>query len=127
MPEKLPDTLSDTAIQILDRMAQNYGNLIRVAMLAGAVALVALEQYYFAGAMLAALAFQTADSLGLLPHQVSLFAETYLPVIATAGAMLTSGWVTALLLLPQLVTELTPALASRAIRSSIAYRVSCRD
>jgi len=85
LPFRLPDTVSATAHKVVDFFANHSGDILRVAITVSAVALIALGQTFYGGAMLAMLTYQFVDQMGWVPRQVSLFVETYIPAIALVG------------------------------------------
>lgn len=86
----LPENLSKRTVRAASFLAEYSGNILRVAVLASGVALIALGNAAFGGALLAAVAYQTCDSKGFIPRRISLFMEIYMPIIANIG-MLLSG------------------------------------
>ncbi len=87
---KIPSTLGVYSTRAFSFMADHIGDLVRVAMIAGAATLIALRQYYFAGALLATLSYEVIDQLAWVPRKVSLFVERYMPVLGFIG-MATQG------------------------------------
>lgn len=85
---RLPEKLRKCTVRVASILAEHTGNLIRIAMLASAVALIALGNAAFGGALLAAVAFQILDSRGFIPRRISLFMEIYMPIIMNVGILL---------------------------------------
>lgn len=84
-----PEKLSKRTVRLASFLAVHAGNMIRVAMMASAVALIALGNAAYGGALLAAVALEALDSKGFIPRRISLFMEIYLPTVINLGVMLT--------------------------------------
>lgn len=91
LPLKLPEKLDARAIRCINFLAEHTGDIIRIAMITAAVALVALGNIYYGGACLLAIGYQVIDQLGWVPYKISLFIETYMPLLAITGLMVEGG------------------------------------
>jgi hypothetical protein len=88
LPFSLPVSLGERSVKVLSFFAEHAGNMARVAMLAGSVALIVLGNVYFGGAVLAAVGYEAIDQMGLIPRKVSLFMERYLPTVSLIGLLI---------------------------------------
>lgn len=104
----LPQNLSVTANEIAAFFAEHTGDIIRVALIVGVVALIALGDVVFSAGMLAGLAYQIIDQLGWVPREVSLFLETYLPIASLIGLLLGGGLLLKIYALMSLPSYLYP-------------------
>lgn len=84
---KLPEKLGDKTSRFFNYSAEHLGDLTRVAIIVSAVVILALKEYYFGGAVVAALAYQLLDSSGRISRKISLFIETYMPTITLFGCI----------------------------------------
>lgn len=84
----LPDTLNEHVVTVINFVSDHFGDMMRIAMVVGSVALLALGAYAYGAACLTTLTYQTVDSYGLIPRKISLFMETYMPIIALGGTAL---------------------------------------
>lgn len=82
---KIPSTLGVYSTRAFSFLADHFGDMMRVAMIAGSVTLIALRQYAFAGAILGTLGYEVIDQLAWVPRKVSLFVERYMPVLGFIG------------------------------------------
>lgn len=82
---KIPAKLGVYSTQAFSFLADHLGDMLRVAMIAGALSLIALRQYYFAGAVFVSLAYEVVDQLAWMPRNISLFVERYMPILALIG------------------------------------------
>lgn len=83
------DDMSPWAVKVIDFTAKHLGDIIQVAVAVGAVALIALGSYVMGGFILGALAYQVLDErLELIPRKVSLFMETYMPLVSWVGVLI---------------------------------------
>ena len=73
------------------RNLDHIGKVIKVAMLVGTVALAYFGFFAYSCALLGIWAYHEIDQLGYIPRKVSLFAETYLPMIANACLLVCGG------------------------------------
>lgn len=87
---RLPDKLSEPVKRMYNCLADNTGNVVRIAMLTGAVTLPLICSPYLAGAMLIPIAYEAIDSRGWVPKRMSLFMEKYMPT-TIQFCMLVSG------------------------------------
>lgn len=87
----LPANLRPTTIKIYNYSAANLGHILRVAMIVATVALIALGELHFGGALLAGLGYNILDKMGLVPRRVSLFVEKHMPLVTVATFVFAGG------------------------------------
>lgn len=85
---KLPKKLGDRTIACMKFISNHVGNISQVCMIAGSVALIAMGNAAFGGAVLVALTYASIDSFGLVPQKISLFMETYMPTVSLVGTLI---------------------------------------
>lgn len=83
----VPRNLSDRTLCFLSGIAQYSTHVFRVAMVISAVALVCLGSHVFGISLLFMLLYREIDKRGYIPHKVSLFIETYMPIVSIIGAL----------------------------------------
>lgn len=108
IPLRLPESLGVRSTKVINFLAEHTGNMARVAMIVGSVALIVLGNIVFGGAVLSAVAYEAIDNLGYVPRKISLFVEKYMPIVAHVGTILTGIWVMRVLSTLMLSTELSP-------------------
>lgn len=90
LPGKFPERLEPATHQCVTTVcgffAEYLGDMIAVAMVVSAVALMALGQPFLGGGILAALLYTMIDQWGYIPYEMSLFVETYMPIVQILGA-----------------------------------------
>lgn len=86
----LPDKLSEGTTTVINYLAENTGDIMRMSMLATAAAMPFLGSSYYAGAIIAPVVYEAMDSWNWIPRKVSLFIENYMP-IATDIVLLAGG------------------------------------
>lgn len=69
-------------------LAVHAGDMIRIAMVVSSLALMALGQVAYGGAVLVALAYEAVDRMGFVPRKISLFMETYMPTLSLVGNLI---------------------------------------
>lgn len=106
----LPENLSETSNAIACFLAEHAGDMIRVAMIVGIAVLVVLGDVAFSASALVALTYQIIDQCGLIPVSVSLFLETYLPIISLIGTILGGSLLLRVIALLSLPSYLMPSL-----------------
>lgn len=84
-----PEKVSQRTVRMASFIAEHGGNILRAAMLTSALALIALGNAAYGGALLVAIGYEAIDSMGYVPRRVSLFMETYMPTITNIGMLLT--------------------------------------
>lgn len=87
LPGKLPLKLNQPIVKISSVIATQLGNINRISLVAAAVTLIFLKEFFCGGAILFALGYQVLDSLGFVPRKISLFIENYMPAISIFGVM----------------------------------------
>ena len=85
---KLPEKLSGRTVTFLSFFAEHSGNMIRVAVVAASVSLIALGSTVYGAAVLTALTYEVVDTLGFVPRRISLFMEIYMPTVSLIGMTL---------------------------------------
>jgi len=85
---KLPEKLSGRTVTFLSFFAEHSGNMIRVAVVAASVSLIALGSTVYGAAVLTALTYEAVDTLGFVPRRISLFMEIYMPTVSLIGMTL---------------------------------------
>ncbi len=103
---KLPNQLSNRTVKVINFLADHAGDMMQIAMITGGLALIVLGQTFFGGGLLISLVYGTLDGRGWVPRKVSLFTETYSPIIGTVGAFYTGTWFIKTLATLNLVTTL---------------------
>jgi hypothetical protein len=109
LPGRLPEQLSQRTVKILSICADQIDRVMRVATVASGIALIALGSYWYGGALLGAVAYQTIDMKGFVPRKLSLFLEKTLQPTAFAGIALGGNLISRILMSTQ-VLPLIPAL-----------------
>ncbi len=87
----LPRNLSERTVRVMSFLAEHTGDIARVAMAAGGIALVCLGLHIWGGTVLATLVYREIDARGYVPRKVRLFIEIYMPVLANLGILLGGG------------------------------------
>lgn len=87
-PMALPEDLSERVITIFSFFAEHGGDVMRVAMLTGTTALLYLQDYHYAGAVLSALMYEAVDRMGWVPRKISLFVEKYMFYVSLVGSII---------------------------------------
>lgn len=81
-----PERLGERTVKVLSFCSEHFGNVTRIAMVAGSVGLIAVGNYAFAVPTLAFMGYQIIDQRGWVPYKISLFMEKYMPIMsAVAG------------------------------------------
>lgn len=88
LPIKIPTQLSPTTVRKINYLAEHLGDMVRVAMIVGALVLITLGSIYYAAGLLTPLIYDVALKNGLVSHRVNLWVETYMPPIADVGLTL---------------------------------------
>lgn len=115
---RLPSNVRPRVASEMVFMSEHSAKVMRVAMIAGTVALGVLGQTYFAGAALAAIGYEVIDSRGWIPRKISLFMEKYMPAISTLGLFLNGS-----IILKVLGTVTLLSFASQRFSNQIHQRV----
>jgi hypothetical protein len=106
LPDKLEPSTNECITTVCGFFAEHLGNLIAVAMVTSAVALMVLGQPFLGGGILAALAYTMIDQWGWVPFEISLFVETYMPIVQVLGVFLAGtpiALLAGLLMLPSFI------------------------
>lgn len=82
---KLPEKLGTRSVSFMRFIAEHSGDMCRVAMIAGSIALIALGNTVYGTVVLTALSYQVLDHNGYVPRRISLFMEMYMPTISLVG------------------------------------------
>lgn len=90
-PLKLPENLGPLIKSISHFFAEYSSDMLRVAMIVGSIAIIALGCPYFGGATLVALAYEAIDSRGWIPRKISLFMERYMTIVSLTGLAIAGG------------------------------------
>jgi hypothetical protein len=85
---KLPENLKPWAKSAMNFVVEHGGDIIRVAMVTGAVGFIALGNTAYGVALLAAIGYEVVDKLGFVPRRISLFMEIYMPIVSMTGMLL---------------------------------------
>jgi hypothetical protein len=85
---QLPNQLNGKIISICNFIAEHTGDMIRIAMIAGSVALIALGNVAYSCTLLTAIAYEAINQKGFLPRRVSLFIEIYMPAVSFIGNLI---------------------------------------
>lgn len=94
---QLPTELGQRTITIATFFVDHLGNIARVCMIAGGVALICLKQYYFGVPFFLGIGYEALDSYGYVPRKISLFMEKYSPLISFIGLACTGNAINAVL------------------------------
>lgn len=119
---KLPNQLSNRTVKVINFLADHAGDMMQVAMITGGIALIVLGQTFFGGALLISLVYATLDGRGWVPKKVSLFTETYSPILGSIGDFYTGTWLIQAFATLKLATTLFPSfniLLQKKIDSSL--------
>jgi hypothetical protein len=103
-----PSELNVFAKEILDSITEHNDTVMLAAMVAGTVALFALEQYAFVIACSTSLAYNFIDRAGWIPNNISLFVESYSPSISILGSFLGGTFIVRVLTASWLVNSMSP-------------------
>lgn len=88
LPEHVED-MSPWTVDVIDYLADHGGDLMQAAMVVGSVALIVLGSYVLGVCILGALVYQVLDEdLGIIPRKISLFMETYMPIVSWVGILI---------------------------------------
>lgn len=87
----LPNSLSERSIKIFSFFAERTGDIARVCCLVSSISLIALGSPYYGSAILVAAGYEAIDNKGYVPRKVSLFMETYMPLLTNIGVLLTAS------------------------------------
>lgn len=113
----LPTTLSPFTVKVHHFLSDHLGKIIKVAMIVGTVALIALGQTHFAYGMLAGIAYHTLDTSGWIPRKISLFIEKYMTVILMAGGLGSTVYANRILTAVVIPTYLLPMTAMAKVHA----------
>lgn len=103
--------------QSLHFLAEHLGDLMRVAMVVSSVALIAIGAPFVGGMALTAMTYEVADNyLGLVPFKISLFMETYMPIVSLSGMVLGGNYFTRIFSVIQLTNYLYAPLNNFLLR-----------
>ena len=91
LADRLPEKLSKRTNVLYSYLAEHSGDIASSAMIVGTAALPIFGNVYFAGAMLAPIAYQAIDSRNWVPRKISLFMENYMPTVASAAYLFGSN------------------------------------
>lgn len=105
---KVKETASKTTKKIMGFVAEHLGNILRVAIVIGSIAIIILGCPYFGISALTTLGYEAIDHLGWVPRKISLFMETYLPIISLSGLVLGGSLLTKAFSLISLVSYIPP-------------------
>lgn len=95
MPFPIPTRLSRFTIQSLEFVNQHMSNIVRVAMIAAGAVLAFFGHVSMALGTLLAVSYEYLDhDLGIIPRQVSLFMEKWMPAISMVGLLIVGSGAT---------------------------------
>lgn len=106
----MPENLSETTKKIANFLVEHTGDMIRVAMIAGVVALIVLGDIAFSVSALLPLIYQIMIEQGWVPDAVIGFLETYLPLISIIGTLIGGTLILRIVALLMLPDYLMPSL-----------------
>lgn len=118
IPVRLPEKLGNRTVKVINFLAEHNGDIFRIGMIVGSIALIVLGNPHFGSAILVALTYEAMDKMGKVPRKISLFMETYMPVITFLGVFAAGTVFTRLQVLLILPTYLFDS-ASRFIHQKI--------
>ncbi len=88
----LPTRLNQTVSRVLRFVNQHLSDIIRVAIIAAGIALLFFGHIGMAAGALTAVTYEYLDhDLGMIPQDVSLFMEKWLPTISMVGLLITGS------------------------------------
>lgn len=94
LPPFLPTKLRLHTVQILELVNEHMSNVVRIALLVSGVALAYCGFYAMALGTLAAVSYEYLDhDLGVIPREVSLFMERWMPTISMCGLLIVGSFV----------------------------------
>lgn len=76
--------------RIVHFLTENTAGIVRIATISAAVATFAMGNYFYSGGVIATLIYDVIDNHGLVPREISLFVEDYLPKVPMMNLMLAS-------------------------------------
>lgn len=88
---KLPEILDQHVVQAIHCIIDHAGDVMRVAMVVGSCALIALGKPIIGAACLVGLAYQAVDQMGIIPRKISLFMEIHMPLVSNAVMLVTGN------------------------------------
>jgi hypothetical protein len=92
LPFKLPTKLSKWGIEVLEFVNRNMSNVIRIALVVSGAVLLFFGHTAMAAGTLLAVSYEYLDhDLGIVPRNVSLFMEKWMPVISMVGLLITGS------------------------------------
>lgn len=83
----IPKKIGACATKLFGFIAEHAGTFLQVAMVVSAVALIILGKPFFGVAILATMTYQVIDHLGWVPRKISLFMESYMPILSLVGLL----------------------------------------
>lgn len=86
----IPSKLSGRATQVLQFCSKHTGDFIQIAAMVSSIALIILGSIPLGVSMLIMQCYSLLESHNLLPFKVALFAEKYLPLLASFGLLLSA-------------------------------------
>lgn len=84
----IPTKLRPITTKVMSFFSEHLGDMVRVAIVVSGIALVAIGNTFFGGALLVAVTYECIDRMGLVPRKISLFMETYMPSITNFGILI---------------------------------------
>ena len=105
--------------RVMRFFAEHTGDLLRLAMIASSIALIALGKRFMGGGVLAALSYQAIDSKGFIPRKISLFMETYMPALSLVGIFAGGMIITKIVSAVMLTNYLFPSSCNRYIHYKV--------
>ncbi len=87
----LPRSLGQRTVRVLNFITNNISTCIKVAMVVGIAALAHFGFVAFSCVFAGTWLFHEIDIRGYLPRKISLFAETYFPLVANACLLVCGG------------------------------------
>jgi len=110
LPVRLPEALGRRTVKVANFLTEKGGDMLRVGMIVGSVALIALGNLYFGGSCLLALSYETVDRMGLVPRKISLFMERHMPIVSTIGIVIGGTLVLRIFSFVMLATHVFPSV-----------------
>ena len=108
-------SLSARKIAVVNFLAKHSANFCATVTIISSIALICLGSPYLGGAALAAMSYTIIDQKEFVPRRISLFMETYMPVVASVGMIVGGTWVMSAFGAVSLASYLLPYVQQRMI------------
>lgn len=102
-----PKKLGKRSVAFFTFLANHLGNVMRVAMVVGSVAIIALGNPGFGIGLIIPLGFQAMEEVGFLSHKIRLFVDKYLRDVILIGMTMSGNLLVKAISIVHLCTRLT--------------------